>query len=301
MALPGWRAALVLAASAGCYAPSAATGGPCSASLECPSGQMCDVNAAAGPTCIAGPSLGGPPPPPPPPREVVDVSAGGTFTFDATGAGDAFDAPCAAAGGPEVYFRIALAAPEVVYLDTVGSSGEAAIAIRRGGCAELGEAEACASRTCGAEAQGAWRLPAGEHCIVVDHAGVPAGPGRLTVRRTGRAGDPLPARAGTVSGDTCQDDNSNDAECGCEPAKDHHYFFTVCPGTTVTARLETCGAASWDTVLELRAADDDSLGCNDDACDLQSRVSRQLTGPGLFWAIVDGCDECGAYTMTYSF
>ena len=44
-----------------------------------------------------------------------------------------------------------------------------------------------------------------------------------------------------------------------------------------------------------------SLGCSDDACSVrQSSLTRSVTGPGLFWAIVDGYDACGSYTMSYT-
>src|SRR5262249_36991084 len=143
---------------------------------------------------------------------------------------------------------------------------------------------------------------AGDHCIIVDHAGTPPGPGQLTVVRTHLDGDPLPARSGSVSGDTCKDDNSNDARCGFEPGKDHHYFFTLCPNAMATAHLETCGGANWDTVLQLRNGAGSNLACNDDAaCADQSSVTHDITGPGLFWAIIDGAQECGAYTMQYSY
>jgi hypothetical protein len=54
-------------------------------------------------------------------------------------------------------------------------------------------------------------------------------------------------------------------------------------------------------VLQLRNNADTSQGCTDDSCSgLESTLTRNVTGPGLFWAIIDGCDECGAYTMTYT-
>lgn len=164
---------------------------------------------------------------------------------------------------------------------------------------------ACAGDTCGAQAQGAWLLAPGTHCIIVDHAGEPDGPGRLSVRRTGRAGDPLPGAMGTVAGNTCDDDDSNDAPCGCGSDRDHHYFFTVCPETRVTARIDTCGRADWDTVVQLRDGAEDGLGCNDDAAGTcgaatgESSLTRDVEGPGLFWAIIDGCDDCGEYTLAY--
>lgn len=296
----------------GCYSPNPVIGIPCSPSLECPAGQQCDVAAAGGPTCVGEPSGpdGGKTDDPLPgapandrPGGAVDVSGGGTFAWDLRSATDDVAVPCATEPGPDVFFTLTLDAPEVIYADTFGSTGNPVIAVLPGPCAAPGAMVACVDDSCGdTQAQGAWSLPAGEHCVVLDHVG-PAtdASGMLRVVRGGRAGDPLGSDAsGTVSGDTCMDDNSNDASCGCESAPDHHYFFTLCPGS-VSATLETCNGASWDTVVQLRDGAYSSMRCNDDACgDLQSRASTTLDGPGVFWAIIDGCDECGAYTLSYT-
>ena len=295
----GWRAALLPAlVAAACYGPEPAAGGPCSSRFECPFGQVCDRTALAGPTCNAAPS-GDVPLPNDQPPGAIDVSAGGRFVFDASGAADDADASCGA-GGPDVFFRFELDGPEVVYLDTIGSAGDPAIAVLAGDCASRGDVEACADHTCGAHAQGAWHLPAGTHCIVVEGA---TGPGQLQVVRGGHDGEPLPARAGTVTGNTCNDDDNNNAGCGCEPARDHHYFFTLCPGATATAHLETCTGATWDTVLQLRDGTYAGIACTDnDSCQAaQETLTRAVTGPGLFWAIIDGCADCGPYTLSYSY
>ncbi|HWU88035.1 MAG TPA: hypothetical protein VN253_12200, partial [Kofleriaceae bacterium] len=179
----GWRAVLLPAlASAACYAPEPATGGPCSSTFECPSGQLCDRSAAGGPTCIAAPSDDGPPPNDHPPG-AIDVSAGGRFAFNATSATDDAAGTCGASGAaPDVFFQLELDRPEVVYLDTIGSAGDPSITVLAGSCASPGTSEACADHVCGADAQGAWRLPAGLHCILVDRA---TGAGQLTVVRGG--------------------------------------------------------------------------------------------------------------------
>jgi hypothetical protein len=304
----GRRAAILTALLlAACYAPEPTVGGRCSTSFECPSGQLCDRAAAAGPTCVVMPGDPGDPDDPDDgvgpandrPAGAIDVSAGGTFAFDAGGARDDADAPCGASVGPDVFFRIELAQAEVVYLATIGAAGEPAIAVLAGDCPKQGAAEGCADHVCGADAQGAWRLSAGAHCILVDRA---TGPGQLTVVRGGRDGDPLPGRAGMVTGNTCTDDNNNNPRCGCEPAQDHHYFLALCPNETATARIDTCGGADWDTVLQFRDATNRDLACIDDgSCGAQGSLTRTLTGPGLFWAIIDGCTECGPYKLTYSY
>jgi hypothetical protein len=306
----GWRAAILSAVlSAACYAPEPAIGGPCSASLECPTGQLCDRAAATGPTCVLMPGGGGDgsgsgsnadgTPANDRPAGAIDVSAGGMFAFDASRATDDADAACGASGGPDVFFQIKLTRPEVIYLDTIGAAGEPAIAVLAGECTARGASEACVDHTCGPDAQGAWRLGVGIHCILVDRA---TGPGQLKVARGGRDGDPLPSRSGTVTGNTCNDDDNNSARCDCGPAQDHHYFFALCPNTTAMARLDTCGGANWDTVLQLRDGTNRDLGCIDDgSCGTQGTLTRMITGPGLFWAIIDGCDECGPYMLSYSY
>lgn len=234
----------------------------------------------------------------------TDITAGGTFTFDITGATDNYASTCG--NGADVYFKLTLAAAEVIYLDTFGSAANASVIIRPGTCTAFSGAPlACVADSCGGpQVQGAWNLAAGDYCVIVDHPGTATGMQMLTVTRGGRAGDPLTGASGTVTGDTCDDDNSNNAFCGCEPAEDHHYFFTVCPATTVNANLSTCGGATWDTVLQLRRSNNMTIDCEDDdesaTCEYQSDITASIDTPGLYWAIVDGCTDCGPYTLTYS-
>ncbi|HEX5064286.1 MAG TPA: hypothetical protein VFV99_33155 [Kofleriaceae bacterium] len=331
-----WQIAVALVA--GCYAPNANIGAPCPDGL-CPSGQMCDVDHVGGPTCVL-PGTGGsgsgssevdsgggetfydaapedtmtimmpdapdlPRPANDSPANPIDVSAGGMFMWDPTNALDDVASPCAASTGPDVFFTITLAAPEVIYFDTFGSSADSVIAIYPGDCTPLGTIEACVDNSCGGtKSQGAWNLTAGTHCIVVDQVGSTGGTtGKLNVVHGRRAGDPLVGASGTVSGDTCNDDNSNNASCGSEPSLDHHYFVTVCPNSAPNLHIETCNRANWDTVLQIRsnATSGSTLQCGDDSCDnTRTSIDATLTGPGLFWAIIDGYDDCGQYTMAFT-
>ncbi|MBN1770981.1 MAG: C-type lectin domain-containing protein [Deltaproteobacteria bacterium] len=52
-------AVVVAAGLPACYSPDAAPGAPCSAGLECPAGQSCDLTAPGGPTCVREPGTGG--------------------------------------------------------------------------------------------------------------------------------------------------------------------------------------------------------------------------------------------------
>jgi hypothetical protein len=288
-----------------CYEPEPQLGLPCSSQLECPSGQRCVMDAGDGPRCLDSSQSGGEDGNDRA-EDATDVSDGGTFPLDFSGAKDDAGSSCAA-GRPELFFELSLRRPEVIYIDTFGSAVDTAITVVRGDCEEASDEVACVDDVCGgAQSQGAWSLAAGEYCLRVDGpaaSGDGAQIGKLVVVRGENPGEPLPMASGAVSGDTCGDDNSNDADsCGCEPAKDHHYFFTMCPGTAAIAKLDTCGA-SWDTVLQLRFGSGEGLACDDDGCagvSAASEITRRVNGPGLFWAIVDGCEECGAYTMKYS-
>lgn len=321
---------MVWAVVAACYAPSATPCVPCSETFECPSGQVCDTGTTP-PTCVKtlsndvdaspasdgsvpddiAPDDGDPEPPidapqAGPPNDVAanatDIAGGGTFTFNITDANDDYASTCG--NGKDVFFELTLPAAEVIYLDTFGSVADTSVIIRPGRCTQFtGAATACVADSCGGtQVQGAWNLAAGDHCVIVDHPGNATGMQRLTVRRGGRSGDPLVGTSGTVMGNTCNDDNNNNASCGCEPAEDHHYFFTVCPSTSVDVNINTCNTASWDTVLQLRGPNYQGLDCEDDdaVCGLQTDVNHTVDTPGLYWAIVDGCDECGPYTMSYT-
>jgi hypothetical protein len=313
-------AALLLSACAGCYAPDPGVGAPCGPNMECPSGQVCDVKAPGGPTCVISPSTPDPdagiepdasttgPDAAPQPvtadtaANAVDVGAGGSFMWTPGDLADDYTSSCSTGAGVDVFFKISLAVPEVIYLDTFGSSSDTSISVRAGDCTPIGAAEQCVDDSCGmTQSQGAWNLPAGDHCIIVDQVGAGGAMGRLQVTRGTRGGDPLVGAAGTVSGDTCMDDNSNSASCGDEPAEDHHYFVAVCPGMH-PLRIDTCGKATWDTVLQIRSTGSGStnLECEDDDCDVQTDITETLNGPGLFWAIIDGYDDCGPYMMAFS-
>lgn len=292
-----------------CYEPEPQYGLPCTEDLRCPSGQRCVANAADGPRCASGSMIDEVPTTPDNdlPADATDVSRGGRFDVELGHAKDDLATTCAD-GRPEVFYQLKLEAPEVIYLDTFDLGVDTALAIRPGLCAAAGAESACVDDSCGGQqSQGAWQLPAGDHCIIVEGPAGASPPdddlasGELEVVRTEHHGDPLPGAAGAVSGDSCKDDDSNDAGCDCGPAKDHHYFFTVCPGAMVTARFETCGS-SFDSVLQLRRGSGNSLGCvDDDTCDdSDERLTRTLTSAGLYWAILEGCSDCGAYTLTYS-
>ena len=339
-----WLAGTAFGAGvAACFSPAPATGLPCTAELECPAGQRCDLTAPAGPTCLpfgglvpdAPAAADGPPvidapgapdaprvPDAPPgtpdafipvvandvPAGAVDVSGGGTFMWDVGLLANDFPATCTGGGGSDLFFRISINQPEVIYLDTLGSAYDSVIIIKPGECTETSTPTACVDDSCnGPNAQGAWNLAAGVHCIVVDAKGSAAtGTGQLTVVRGGHAGAELTGGAGTVTGNTCNgnDDNMPAQSCAtCPAAQDDHWFFTVCPGQMFNADADTCTAPAYDSVLQIRSATGTSLTCEDgDQCGSGSEnVSVAISQPGMYWIVVDGCGGCGTYTLTYNF
>lgn len=300
----------VVAASAlfaACYEPEPQYGLPCSEDLECPQDQRCITDAPNGPRCQSSSSIDQTPGLMNDlPGDAIDISRGGRFDVELGNTNDNSPSSCAA-GRPEVFYTLKLTSPEVIYLDTFDLGVDTAIAVRPGACTAAGDEVGCVDNSCGRlQSQGAWPLAAGEYCVIVEGPAGSSSPdddtsGKLEVVRGGKLGDPLPGTSGTVTGDSCKDDDSNEANCDCGPAKDHHYYFTTCPGAMTMAHIESCGSG-FDTVLQLRRGNGNSMGCVDeDTCDNDNEsLTRTVTGAGLFWAILEGCSECGLYTMKYS-
>jgi hypothetical protein len=239
------------------------------------------------------------------PAGAIDVSGGGTFMWDVGLLANDFPATCTGGGGRDLFFRFSINQPEVIYLDTFGSAYDSVIVVKPGECTETSAPTACVDDSCnGPDAQGAWNLPAGVHCIVVDAKGSGAtGAGQLTVVRGGHTGAELTGGAGTVTGNTCMADDDNNAFCGCGPAEDDHWFFVVCPGPMFNADVDTCTNPQFDSVLQVRRGTGMSIACEDnDQCGPTSEnVSVAITTHGLYWVVVDGCSDCGPYTLTYNF
>ena len=84
------------------------------------------------------------------------------------------------------------------------------------------------------------------------------------------------------------------------------YWTVTCPEFTATPfTASTCGAATWDTVLDQRSATRSPVSvCNDDSCGFQSLITGTLpAGAGLHTMYIDGYNatSLGAYTATIRF
>jgi hypothetical protein len=316
---PWWTPAaalLAIGALATCFSPALAPGSPCESSADCAGDLACRSGACAEPELEGvGDRCGAPPcAPNDTAAGALDVTAGGTFAASAQRAGDDLDAPaCGARGARDLFYRVALSAPEVYYFDTFGSTVETAVRVYRQPCSDLDRAPAsvCAERACGgAQSQLALQLPAGEACVVVEAGAPDAGPGdaMLRVIRGGRDGEPLQQGSRTYTGETCTARNVTEpvvAACDAPGTlgRDRAYFTTTCPGEAALLDADTCPAPAWDPVLYVRSVGGAQLACNDDSCTTGARlVGARLAGGPLYFLVIDGFDEreCGAYSLDVS-
>jgi hypothetical protein len=103
---------------------------------------------------------------------------------------------------------------------------------------------------------------------------------------------------GSFPGTTCGATNDYTATCaGGANSPDVVYRLDITQLSTVTVDL--CGGSTWDTALFIRSGSctGTQVGCNDDACGLQSRISMALD-PGTYYIFVDGYSSYGAGTFT---
>lgn len=326
-----------------CYAPAARSGAPCADDRDCPSTLVCSpatrtcertatepdapvrpIDAplvdgctptreicgngvdedcdAMDPACAANDVAAG----------AVDVTAGGMFTGDALLARDDVAAnTCGGDGGRDLFYQVDLAAPQVYYFETFGSSFDTVIRVYAKPCAMVGTgagAAACVDDACGGnKGHVAVSLPSGRSCIVIDQKAEAELTGDVTLRVTkgGRNGAPLAGGLQTTTSDTCTATNTSEpVDMNCDGpgagGKDHAYFFTTCPGQTLKLDADICPAPAWDPVLYVKRVDGEQLGCNDDTCGFGPTITNvTISGASLYFLFVDGFDAtfCGTYSL----
>ena len=281
----------------------------CNATAGVPGVEYCgdgvdgDCSGGADPACPGGDTR----------ATAVDVSASGTFTADVAFAHDDASPPCAGGGGRDVFFQFTLAADQVVYADTFGSTYDTVLKLENGPCTAAGASVACVNDSCSTTRSQLIRptLAAGTYCLLVDAVGA-AGTLTLHFAAGGRTAPQLATGASTLTGDTCASTHrSAPATCAypAATAPDDAFWFTLCAGETRSLDAVLCGGATFDTVLYVRQGSvvtGADAGCNDDstcgmAFTLQSTlVAVPVVGPGLFWLVMDGyygVMECGPYTL----
>jgi hypothetical protein len=248
------------------------------------------------------------------PTSPIDITTGGTFTVDLSAARDDQannGISCGIAGGRDVFYRFTLPAPEVVYVDTFGSSFDTVVRVFPGNCTAPPATQSCFDDQCGGQqTQGALPLAAGSYCLVVDQYSSAQNTGALvlTFTRGGRTGTAIAPVAGTQTGTSCSGASASTG--ACQPssiAHDTAYYFLTCPATTKTVGASTCTGTAFDSVVYLRKAGvAGELACNDDTTGCGNGLQSSFTGgsavgPGMFWLTVDGyLAQCGPFTLTYT-
>ncbi|MBL8877534.1 MAG: hypothetical protein JNG88_00315 [Phycisphaerales bacterium] len=106
---------------------------------------------------------------------------------------------------------------------------------------------------------------------------------------------------GNTAGTTVAATNDGTGTCGASGTAPDVWYRYIAP-VTGTINLQTCGGASWDTVLGVwsacPSAGGSEMACNDDSCGLQSGVIAPIQQGTEYWIRVSGYNGAsGAFTM----
>ena len=110
---------------------------------------------------------------------------------------------------------------------------------------------------------------------------------------------------GTFDGTTILATNDGSASCGSSGANADVWYRFVAPATA-NVTVETCGNASYDTVLSVHsgvcpATTGTQLACNDDSCGIRSRVVFQAINGVEYLIRVSGfSNRTGTFSLTVS-
>ena len=246
----------------------------------------------------------------------INLAAGAriALSVNMTSATHNLDSPCDTIGGGDVFYRFTLTRRELIYADTFGTPWDTKLFLATSCTAQIRTSQTPGDLVCddnlgascttgGTASQIYTVLPAGTYYLVVSSNGVPA---RATIRfehlnigvgTVALLGRGTSVRAGTtvVSGTS-----GYSASCGGTGAE-QAFWWPTCPEQAAgTLTANTCGRATWNTVLSVvSGAGTDNLCNNDSAtCAPQSTLSAPLVaGAGLHALVVDGFSGAGG---TYS-
>jgi hypothetical protein len=327
-----------------CAMGTACAGGRCA----CPTGQttcagacvdtatdaahcgMCGRACPAGTACTRGACMGAPPANDTRATATVIAleSPAQTLTADTTAARNDTRGACGCTSGNDVFFRFALAAPEVVYADTLAATWDTSLFFQDVTGAnvtatapnltcndDLAAAGLCL-RT-GLQSQVVARLAAGTYFLVLSGCGagaarinfqhLPAGNGassRITPNATVQTAMGTTAGAGTVAG-TC-----------CTGGPEASHWWVTCPdtaaqpfhATTCSATAGTNQVAYDNALLQYSALRGTAAQvCNDDTgalCTTGATLNTTIpattgTQGGLNVLVADACAGAGAYRVDY--
>jgi len=228
----------------------------------------CGAICATASACVAG-ICGAPPNDNCGTPTVIALGASGTVTT-VTGANrGATNSANSCGAGVDQFFQITLAATELVYIDTFGSTYDTIVGFNSSpACSAI--TPVCQDDACGTlQSQTSAILPAGSHRIVVDTFGAAVGTFTLRIQHvpvaTGSVvSGGVPMGAYSIMANTTGAPSATHLCGGAGPER--NYVWATCPAAVAgNMTASTCGAASYDTVLQIRNGNAAPTTCNDDA------------------------------------
>jgi hypothetical protein len=217
-------------------------------------------------------------------------------------------------GGPDVVLSFTVLQPELVYVDTFGTSWNTILAFSNTCPTEaLKGNPAAGTTTCNDDACATTQsqivgvFPVGIYYIFVSGANGESGDVTLHFQHTPIGNGPLvalPAGSATLTGTTNGEGAMNDV---CEgPGPENSYWWLTCPDYIGGAfSASTCTGTSFDTILALQVPRTKIASCIDDSDPCGTRSSMKSTippGAGLNVLSIDGgsMSAFGAYQIIYT-
>ena len=215
--------------------------------------------------------------------------------------------------GVEVFYRVTVSSPSIVYLSTVGGATfDTRLSYRGTACP--GASGQCVDDSCGSlQTHFAQYVGAGTHYFAVHtfYSGTVPGPFTLSWRIIATTAGPAvhvpdddlpaPTTVQTYTGTTSGTGTLTPTACGLASAgtsAENLYYWAQCPADNRSYLANTCTGTTYDSTLWFRF-NGVQIGCNDDSCGLQSTTSGAATGAGVVETLVDGYGAAaGPYTLT---
>lgn len=240
------------------------------------------------------------------PQFAIDLQA------DTTGATPSVAAPCATAGG-EVFYKLSFSKPVFLYADTFGASAPTVLYLLDESCVAMTAGTMpggtlCSAAACGTQqSQIVAMLAAGNYKLGVAAAGSAQGPSTVHLQwalAPSGAVTELPQGSSMQSGATV-DGNGNieglSPSCIAAGPEDA-FWWATCPNAAGgSLQASTCGAATWETVLEVQVPGAIPYACDVDSCGLQTDLQAHIpAGAGLRVLTIDGQagSDFGPYTVS---
>jgi hypothetical protein len=223
------------------------------------------------------------------------------------------DAPCAPAGGADVFYQFSVSKPVLVYADTFGANFNTVLFLLTSACVPIAQSTTGGDAVCNDDGCGSQQsqvvalLNPGNYRLGL--SGVGAAEGAATIHfeyaiAASGTESPLPQGTTVQSGTTTgSSGNIDDMSPSCIAAgPENGYWWTSCPsdpGGELNA--STCGSAqTWETVLETEIPESAPYACTLDTCFPDTTISATVPmGAGLRVLLVDGQagTDQGAYSM----